>query len=113
VPGAEVCEWLPPPPPAPRAPGLRTTLARLFPRSEPLTCGTNGAATVRTYVSFFYLDVTTLDEIRAYEHDAKPVVVLNQYWPGFTPRLLESLRAAGRPVRLVARSRGIEVYAID
>jgi hypothetical protein len=111
VPGAEECEWPPLPEPGPRSPGLRTTLARMFPRSERLTCGANGAAIIRTYVATF--GPAWIDEILAYEHDAKPLVLLNLFWPGTTPGLLQSLRAAGRPVRLVARSLGIEVYAID
>jgi hypothetical protein len=83
----------------------------MFPRSERLTCGANGAATVRSYVASF--DPPWIDEIRAYEHDAKSLVLLNVFWLGTTPGLLQPLRAAGRPVRLVASSLGIEVYAID
>lgn len=114
APGAEECPW---PVPTeslerPRAPGLRGAVGRLFPPGERLTCGPNGTASVRVYTAPDS-GSAWIDAIRVYENDAASLVILHDDWMGRTQAALRSLSATGRSVRSIARSRGIELFAID
>lgn len=114
APGAEECPW---PAPTeslerPRVPGLRGAVARLFPPSERLTCGPSGTASVRVYTAPDS-GSAWIDAIRVYEHDPASLVILQDDWRGRTQAVLRSLGSTGHSVRRIARSRGIELFAIQ
>jgi len=114
APDAEECLW---PAPSeslerPRVPGIRGAVARLFPRSERLTCGPNGTASIRIYTAPDS-GSAWVEAIRVHEYDARPLVILQDDWMGRTRAVMRSLSSTGHTVQSVARSRGIEVFAID
>ncbi len=113
LPGSAECPWPPRNPQARQEPtSLKGTLTRRFARSPTLTCGPDGTALTRLYV---VEDSTPqwIDEVRAYEGDARSLLVLNHYWPEPTPGLIRALRSSGRSLPLFARARGLEVFGLE
>ncbi len=105
------CDWPPIPPRSTSEPmaGVQGALARRFPRGAKFTCGPHGTAVNRVYV---IADDSThmVDEVLRAESPARAYVVLNHYWPGSTPALLDSIRVRGAEVRLVAHAKGLDLY---
>jgi hypothetical protein len=113
MPGSSECPW-PPKATEPRqdTTSFKGTLARRFARSPTLTCGTDGSATNRLYE---VNDSTArwVDEVRTFEAGARVILIVNHYWRGQTPALLDALRSSGRSVRVIARAKGLEVLSLD
>jgi hypothetical protein len=109
---AVVCDW--PPVTSDLLPPttFRGRLARLFERSERLTCGVGGTATIRLYARADS-GISWIDDVRSAERGSRAVVILNHYWTGRTPTVLSSLRARGFPLPLVDSARGLEVFALE